>query len=43
MAGKLHTDTLQLGDSVTPSQNFTFKTNGDGTAVLARGNDSASE
>lgn len=41
MSGKLKIDTLQLGDSLTATQNFVLKTNADGTAVLARGNDGA--
>lgn len=38
MSGTLKIDNLSLGDSVTATHNFTLKTNGDGTAVLARGN-----
>lgn len=41
MSGTLKIDNLSLGDSVTATHNFTLKTNGDGTAVLARGNDGA--
>lgn len=41
MSGKLKIDVLQLGDSITATQNFVLKTNADGTAVLARGNDGA--
>lgn len=38
MAGNLKTNSIQLGDSATPTQNFTLRTNIDGTATLARGN-----
>lgn len=38
MAGTLKANVIQLGDSVTASQNFVLKTNVDGSAVLARGN-----
>lgn len=38
MAGTLKTDNLQLGDSLTATNNFVLKTNADGTAKLARGN-----
>ena len=41
MAGKTVVNTVQLGDSATATQNFVLKTNADGTAVLARGNDGA--
>ena len=37
MAGKLTLNTIQLGDSVTPTQNFVIQTNIDGTAKIARG------
>lgn len=38
MAGTLKTDSVQLGDSLTATNNFVLKTNADGTAKLARGN-----
>jgi hypothetical protein len=38
MAGKNVVNQLQLGDSVTATQNFVLQTNVDGTAKLARGN-----
>ncbi len=38
MAGNLKTNSIQLGDSATASQNFVLQTNVDGTAKLARGN-----
>ena len=38
MAGTLKTNAVQLGDSVTATQNFVWQTNVDGTAKLARGN-----
>lgn len=38
MAGTLAINNIQLGDSLTASQNFVLKTNSDGTATLARGN-----
>jgi len=38
MAGTINTNTVQLGDSATATQNFTLRTNVDGTATLARGN-----
>lgn len=41
MAGKVTANTVQLGDSVTATNNFVLKTNADGTATLARGNDGA--
>jgi hypothetical protein len=41
MAGKITVNTVQLGDSATATNNFVLKTNVDGTAVLARGNDGA--
>ena len=37
MAGKITTNSVVLGDSVTDTQNFVLKTNADGTATLARG------
>lgn len=37
MAGKITTNSVVLGDSVTDTQNFVLKTNVDGTATLARG------
>lgn len=37
MAGNLKTNTVQLGDSATDSQNFVLKTNVDGTGKLSRG------
>ena len=38
MAGTIKTNAVQLGDSATATQNFTLRTNQDGTATLARGN-----
>jgi hypothetical protein len=38
MAGQIKVNSVQLGDSVTASQNFVWQTNADGTAKLARGN-----
>ena len=38
MAGKLTINAVQLGDSITASQNFVLQTNADGTAKLSRGN-----
>lgn len=38
MAGNLKTNQVQLGDSATPTNNFVWLTNVDGTAKLARGN-----
>lgn len=38
MAGNLKINSIQLGDSATVAQNFTLRTNQDGTATLARGN-----
>ena len=38
MAGIIKTNTVQLGDSATATQNFVLTTNVDGTATLARGN-----
>lgn len=38
MAGALKINSLQLGDSSTPSHNFVLRTNVDGTVTLARGN-----
>lgn len=38
MAGILKAGAVQLGDSATATQNFTLRTNIDGTATLARGN-----
>ena len=38
MAGTIKTNAVQLGDSATATQNFTLRTNVDGTATLARGN-----
>jgi len=38
MAGQLTANSVQLGDSATATQNFTLRTNADGTATLARGN-----
>lgn len=38
MAGTVKIDNLQLGDSLTATNNFVLKTNADGTAKLARGN-----
>lgn len=38
MAGNIKTNSVQLGDSATATQNFTLQTNVDGTAKLARGN-----
>ena len=38
MAGTIKTNAVQLGDSATATQNFTLRTNADGTATLARGN-----
>jgi len=38
MAGQVKVNQLQLGDSVTATQNFVLQTNVDGTAKLARGN-----
>lgn len=38
MAGTLKVNAVQLGDSVTASQNFVWQTNADGTAKLSRGN-----
>ena len=37
MAGKITTNSVVLGDSITDTQNFVLKTNADGTATLARG------
>jgi hypothetical protein len=37
MAGKITTNSVVLGDSLTDTQNFVLKTNADGTATLARG------
>jgi hypothetical protein len=37
MGGNLKVNAVQLGDSVTDSQNFILQTNTDGTAKLARG------
>ena len=37
MAGKITTNSVVLGDSITDTQNFVLKTNVDGTATLARG------
>jgi hypothetical protein len=37
MAGKIITNSVQLGDSITDSQNFLLTTNIDGTAKLSRG------
>lgn len=42
MAGTVKVNTVQLGDSATATQNFTLKTNVDGTAILHRGNNGAS-
>jgi hypothetical protein len=38
MAGKITVDTVQLGDNSTPSRNFVWRTNNDGSAKLSRGN-----
>lgn len=38
MAGSIKTNSVQLGDSATATQNFVWQTNVDGTAKLARGN-----
>lgn len=38
MAGTIKANAIQLGDSVTATQNFVLLTNVDGTAKLARGN-----
>ena len=38
MAGQVKVNQIQLGDSLTPTQNFVWQTNVDGTAKLARGN-----
>lgn len=38
MAGNIKTNTVQLGDSATATQNFVWQTNVDGTCKLARGN-----
>ena len=38
MAGQVKVNQVQLGDSVTATQNFVLQTNVDGTAKLARGN-----
>jgi len=38
MAGQIKVNQLQLGDSLTATQNFVWQTNVDGTAKLARGN-----
>ena len=38
MAGKLLINQIQLGDSLTASQNFVLQTNIDGTCKLSRGN-----
>ena len=38
MAGTVKIDNLQLGDSLTATNNFVLKTNADGTAKLSRGN-----
>lgn len=38
MAGKITANVLQLGDSVTATQNFVLQSNVDGSAKLARGN-----
>lgn len=38
MAGTLKINAVQLGDSLTATQNFVLQTNVDGTAKLARGN-----
>lgn len=38
MAGTVKTNAVQLGDSATATQNFTIRTNVDGTATVARGN-----
>lgn len=38
MAGILKINSIQLGDSAIATQNFTLRTNIDGTATLARGN-----
>ena len=38
MAGNLKTNSVQLGESATASQNFVLQTMLDGTAKLARGN-----
>lgn len=38
MAGIIKTNTVQLGDSATATQNFVLQTNVDGTAKLSRGN-----
>ena len=37
MAGKITTNSVVLGDSITDTQNFVLKTNADCTATLARG------
>lgn len=38
MAGNLKVSSVQLGDSVTATQNFVLASIGDGTAKLSRGN-----
>jgi hypothetical protein len=38
MAGQIKVNQVQLGDSLTATQNFVWQTNVDGTAKLARGN-----
>jgi hypothetical protein len=38
MAGQIKVNQVQLGDSLTETQNFVWQTNVDGTAKLARGN-----
>lgn len=38
MAGNVKTNSVQLGDSATATQNFVLQTNVDGTAKLSRGN-----
>lgn len=41
MAGKSVVNTIQLGDSITPTNNFVLKSNVDGSLTLARGNEGA--
>ena len=38
MSGNISVDKIQLGNSITPANNFVIQTNTDGTAKLARGN-----